>query len=188
MYNGKRGALELSITTIVVVVIGITLLTLGLSFVYNYFQDLEEQRKQIVGFSDEKIREIFSESDDFINVPTSLLKLEIGEEVDYETIIKNVRVGATANDIYKLEWIVVKEGGNIIAPAGSQELQILSWFSPQKYEAVSLGVAESEELRFFIKPTSSTATIGRYMLRLKLTLSGQTDPIDSQTVTIQITG
>ncbi|MFH1592489.1 MAG: hypothetical protein ABIB47_03940 [Candidatus Woesearchaeota archaeon] len=40
MISNKRGAVELSITTIVVVVIGITLLTLGLIWVNNIFDRL----------------------------------------------------------------------------------------------------------------------------------------------------
>ena len=37
MRNGKKGALELSVNTIIIIVIGVTLLTLGLLFVRNIF-------------------------------------------------------------------------------------------------------------------------------------------------------
>ena len=37
MIKGKKGALELSVNTIVVIVIGVTLLILGLVFVRNIF-------------------------------------------------------------------------------------------------------------------------------------------------------
>ena len=40
MINNKKGAVELSITTIVVVVIGITLLVLGIAWISNLFERL----------------------------------------------------------------------------------------------------------------------------------------------------
>ena len=42
MYKKKKGALELSINTIIIIVIGITLLTLGLVFVKNIFTKLTD--------------------------------------------------------------------------------------------------------------------------------------------------
>lgn len=54
----KRGALELSINTIVIVVIGITLLTLGLAFVKNQFGGLTELSEGVFGAAKTEIGKI----------------------------------------------------------------------------------------------------------------------------------
>ena len=56
VFKNKRGAMELSMTTIIVVIIGITLLTLGIRWVYNIFGDIEKQRGQMTSAMEAEIR------------------------------------------------------------------------------------------------------------------------------------
>ncbi len=64
--DNKRGAIELSITTIVIVVIGVTLLVLGLVFVRGVFSDLEEYRGSISQSVNNELNTLFDEKlDDF---------------------------------------------------------------------------------------------------------------------------
>ena len=85
MDRKKRGAIELSITTIVVVVIGVTLLTLGLVFVKGIFGKL-------TSLSDD----IFGKSSTIIDTLTIDTKLSVSSSVSVEqgrTTTLKVQVG-----------------------------------------------------------------------------------------------
>src|SRR3989344_788859 len=85
----KKGAIELSMTTIVVVVIGITILTLGLRWIYNIFGGLESQRQKLIEATEEQIRETFGKSNDPFNLLTSAVSVKQGSFYDLGAGIKN---------------------------------------------------------------------------------------------------
>lgn len=58
MIGSKRGAIELSVTTIVVVVIGITLLSLGLLFVRDTFQSIDDLKTKAFDNANTEINKI----------------------------------------------------------------------------------------------------------------------------------
>lgn len=60
--DDKKGALELSVNTIVIVVIGVTLLTLGLVFVKNMFNQLTQTSDDVFGTADKEIGKMHQES------------------------------------------------------------------------------------------------------------------------------
>jgi hypothetical protein len=66
----KRGALELSVNTIVIVVIGVALLSLGLIFVRQTFGGLTDMSKAIFGTADIEITKLQSGSK--FTVPTTV--------------------------------------------------------------------------------------------------------------------
>ncbi|MFH1456405.1 MAG: hypothetical protein ABIF40_05665 [archaeon] len=90
----KKGALELSMNTIVVMVIAVTILTLGLKFVYDMFADIGEQQKQIQEATEEEIREMFGQSDDPLALLTTSITLEQGENADLVVAIRNIGSGS----------------------------------------------------------------------------------------------
>ena len=58
MNSRKKGALELSMNTIVIVVIGVTLLVLGLGFVTGIFGNLESLTQNVFGEAENSINQI----------------------------------------------------------------------------------------------------------------------------------
>ena len=66
----KRGALELSVNTIVIVVIGVALLSLGLIFVRNTFGGLTKMSDDIFGTAETQIGKLHSEAK--LTVPTTI--------------------------------------------------------------------------------------------------------------------
>lgn len=83
----KKGAIELSMTTIVVIVIGITLLSLGLIFVRGIF-------KQVTGLSDITFREAETSlenmraTDEILSVPPEV-KVDIGGQETFKIVLGN---------------------------------------------------------------------------------------------------
>ena len=92
MYKqNKRGAIELSMTTIVVVVIGITILTLGLRWVYNIFSGFGEQQQQLERLTQDEIRNIFRRTDEAISSLQSSFSVEQGKSYNLEIYIRNIK-------------------------------------------------------------------------------------------------
>ena len=58
----KRGAIELSVTTIVIVVIGITLLTLGLRWITTTMQNITSQTDKLNKITEDQIVNIFEDT------------------------------------------------------------------------------------------------------------------------------
>ena len=64
-HSSKRGAIELSMTTIIVVVIGVTLLTLGLTFVKNIMGGAEGISEEAFTEADRMIRDMMGSDEEF---------------------------------------------------------------------------------------------------------------------------
>lgn len=72
----KKGAIELSMTTIIVIIIGITLLSLGLIWVRTTFKNVEDLSKKAFEKADGAISDIFKEPDKIISVSPNSIELQ----------------------------------------------------------------------------------------------------------------
>ena len=181
--QSKRGAVELSITTIVVVVIGVTLLVLGLTFVYNIFGGLGEQQRKLGEFTDEQIRDIFAQSDQFLNLPSTELTTKMGETTNLDIVVKNQAQGV--NDC-TFELNLITDGGTFDPKA---------WFSFSPYglnRDFKVIKATPLKIRASIKPTRTNAQLGDYTVTLQLRAKSACetyttlDVIDQQPVTLSV--
>ncbi len=90
LYNiRKKGAVELSINTIVIVVIGITILTLGLKWIYDIFGGIGDQTKQLRRISESQILDIFGQSDAAIYTPQTIYDAKQGKKVNIDIFFRN---------------------------------------------------------------------------------------------------
>ena len=87
--KSKSGALELSMTTIIVIVIGVVLLSLGLMFVRGIFEKITDESDQIFAMSEEQISELFEDSNSLIKIVPETADAEIGETLKTGIVIKN---------------------------------------------------------------------------------------------------
>jgi len=84
----KRGALELSITTIIVIVIGITLLSLGLIFVRSIFSNIRGLSKGAFEKANAEIGKL-SEADSFLTISPPKIEVEQNGARDVKVVIAN---------------------------------------------------------------------------------------------------
>lgn len=84
----KRGALELSITTIIVIVIGITLLSLGLIFVRSIFANIRGLSKEAFEQADAEIGKL-SEVDRFLTISPGSIEIEKSSARDIKVVLAN---------------------------------------------------------------------------------------------------
>ncbi len=87
---GKKGAIELSMNTIIIVVIGITILTLGLRWIYGVFENLSGQSEEIGRMSEQQIRDMFKDPEAVIYLSTTTPAVKKGKECKANIIVRNI--------------------------------------------------------------------------------------------------
>ena len=153
----KRGAIELSMTTIVVVVIGITILTLGLRWIYNIFGGLESQRQKLIEATEEQIRNTFGNTNEPLNLLTSAISVQQNGFYDLGVAIKNT-MGERHDFVYTVEPTDYLT--NI------QKTQVLSWF---RWDKSTLRLDSGQFYTDVISIDPKSAPLGVYKLRFTLT-------------------
>ncbi len=102
MIKDKKGALELSINTIVVIVIGVTLLTLGLIFVKNIFSKVTSLSDNVFDNAQSSIKDI-SHTGKF-NSPTSI-SIEQSKKKTFNMYVSHDGSGGSGQKTFKLTLI-----------------------------------------------------------------------------------
>lgn len=97
----KKGALELSVNTIIIIVIGVTLLSLGLVFVRGIFQKVEGLSKEAFERAEAQLGEISDVSKELSIIPENI-DVEQGGAETTKVILANfgeqtIQVSATAS-------------------------------------------------------------------------------------------
>jgi len=152
----KRGAVELSMTTIIIVVIGITILTLGLRWIYNIFGGLESQREQLITATEEQIRETFGDTSDPLNLLTSAIQIKQGANYNLGIGIKN-----TYSTPQQFTYTVEIED----TPTGISKEQVLSWIKWTK-SPIQLGSGQLQADTITFDPVKPP--LGPYRLKIIL--------------------
>ncbi len=88
--KSKKGAIELSMTTIIVIVIGITLLTLGLTWVRSSLGDVMDLTDRAFKMSDQEIENLFSDSTDLLKIVPSTATLDTDGSAEVGIIFYNL--------------------------------------------------------------------------------------------------
>lgn len=89
LINKKRGAIELSMTTIIVIVIGVTLLSLGLIFVRGVFNKVEGLSRGAFDQAQGEIGKI-GQVDSFINLIPPKIELKQKDSTTADLVLANL--------------------------------------------------------------------------------------------------
>lgn len=85
----KRGAIELSMSTIIIIIIGITLLSLGLMWVKGIFSDITETSERAFEQTDAVIEELYGDVDKLLTIIPGSIDIEQNEQDTVKVIIAN---------------------------------------------------------------------------------------------------
>ena len=97
--KNKKGAIELSMTTIIVIIIGITLLSLGLMWIKGVFEDIGSITDQAFINADKEIKERMGENEVFY-ISGQNFEVEVGKKLFINVGIRNtLGVDSTINTI-----------------------------------------------------------------------------------------
>ena len=156
--GSKRGAVELSMTTIIIVVIGVTILTLGLRWIYSIFGGLDVQQKELERLTQDQITELFAGNDEAISVATSIISdIKRGDKYNLHVVVRN-----RFSEQHKFKYDVAVESapGNVSPQAVAPKL---NWYKDE------INLASGEGFRDFVSIDSEGLSIGQYRIRLVLT-------------------
>jgi len=88
MLKNKKGAIELSMTTIIVIVLGVTLLILGITFVRTIFTKVGEISKGTFAKADTLLGQL-ENVNEFLTITPTILELEIKKDDVAKVTIAN---------------------------------------------------------------------------------------------------
>lgn len=156
-YN-KRGAIELSMTTIVIVVIGITILTLGLRWIYSIFTSLEEQSQQLDKLTQDEIRDIFRRTDEAISSLQSSFSVEQGKKYNLDIYIRNIK---SESHKYKYKFETDQESiPSTVTPEAF--IRKITWFK------IEFSLASGEGYKNIAVFDTKGLPLGTYLLKVIL--------------------
>src|SRR3989338_7920221 len=103
MIKSKKGALELSVNTIVVIVIGVTLLTLGLVFVRGIITQTTDLSDKAFENANRDLDSLAGTVTEFVTVAPETIRVKAGDTTGFSVLIKNVETNTYSNVRAKLE-------------------------------------------------------------------------------------
>ena len=126
MRYDKRGALELSMTTIIVIVIGVTLLSLGIIWVRSTMEKVTGLSDAAFATAQQELQERMGSNDAFY-VKGNYFKVKRGDTVDLTTGAQNI---LTAQKTFTID---AKSSGTINIP--SQNIEVIYSKTPFSLKA-----------------------------------------------------
>ena len=174
--RSKRGAIELSMTTIIIGVIGVTILTLGLRWIYDIFGGLEEQQQELERLTKDQITEILGGSDEAINIPTSVIEgIKKGESYNLRMTARN-----KYSETHAFKYDIAVES----APAGISPDAVgknILWSEQQ------ITITSGDGFRDFIIIDTKDFPLGTYKMRIALYCMDCSPPQQPETAPIIFT-
>ena len=167
MQRNKRGAVELSITTIVVVVIGITILTLGLQWITKTMTGISEQTEELQRITESQILEIFEQTDKSISTVSKTYTVKKGDTLKSLDIYIRNSLGTTYQFNYNLLPL-----SHPPAVQPSEVLAAMSWVTTPI--SIGSGEAYSDTVLFDTKGLP----LGVYKFQAELTCTPNCNPPD----------
>jgi hypothetical protein len=173
----KKGALELSMTTIIVVVIGITLLTLGLTFVRNIFSGIGESTAGVQEMSKKELSKLFEGDIEGIYLQKAQVSVKKGKTTTVPVILGNPD-SDDINSYYELKF-----------NEANPDTSVDKWFTHRATSSsnalkITSGNAKQDPLTIRV-PTN--AKIGEYIVYLDLDCGGCSHDGNSEVLTVKVT-
>ena len=175
----KKGAIEMSMQTIIVVIIGVTLLTLGIKFVVDTMGGVSVLSEGMVKKGDTQINEIFGESEELLSLMPDSFSLKRGNSEKGTIYVRN---NGDGDDTFTLSVDVDSAPTDAAATAAKAWIKFIN-----KPKLISEGNLFTSSI--LLDPPANTKT-GTYMatitVKCKPDLCG-TDG-ESKQIIVEITG
>ncbi|MFA5061377.1 MAG: hypothetical protein WC494_03630 [Candidatus Pacearchaeota archaeon] len=156
----KKGAIELSIGTIVIVVLAMSMLILGLVLVKNIFSGSTDNILIMNEKTKDEINKLFVEDKKtVVYLSNQIAKIEQGEDWGVAFGIKNLERGTTESGQFNYE--VKVSDPDVKKKCGVDESVITDWIKTGRTDSISLSPGETYYgiVRFMIPKTSPLCTI-----------------------------
>lgn len=97
--KSKKGALELSMNTIIIIVIGVVILSLGLIFVRGIFTNITDLSEKVFGNANKELDSLGGDVNNFLTVSPETVRLKGGQTSGFIVQVTNLDEGVTYEDL-----------------------------------------------------------------------------------------
>ncbi|MFH1209859.1 MAG: hypothetical protein V1663_03650 [archaeon] len=97
--KSKKGALELSMNTIIIIVIGVVILSLGLMFVRGIFTSTTDLSEKVFGNANKELDTLGGDANNFLTVSPETVRLKGGQTSGFVIQVTNLDEGVTYEDL-----------------------------------------------------------------------------------------
>jgi len=164
----KKGAVELSIGTIVIIVLAMSMLILGLVLVKNIFSGSSENILQMNDKVKDQINKLFVEDKrTVIYLPNQIAKIEQNKEWGVAFGIKNLAKGTA--EVGQFSYDVTVSDPDVKQKCGIDEKSIEGWIATGRSDQMSIAPGQNYYgiVRFFVPENSPLCTI-RFHIEVKM--------------------
>ncbi|MBI2655475.1 hypothetical protein HYX06_03570 [Candidatus Woesearchaeota archaeon] len=179
MRFNKKASLEISIQAIVIVVLAMTLLGLGLSFIRKQFGGLSSIQEEISEQVKQKILDDLIENDKKLSFSRTELEIDKGKS---EVLTIGIRNKKDDELNYKMQFTGISD------PDGNPPNDIDSWFQYAKNTVYKLPPADSSVRNVRLTIPSSIPKSGSYFLNFEIVDDDTGEIYDSKDFFIVVRG
>ncbi|MFA4960659.1 MAG: hypothetical protein WC548_03255 [Candidatus Pacearchaeota archaeon] len=163
----KSGAIELSIGTIVIIVLAMSMLILGIVLVKNIFSGSVDIADMTIDQIKNQVSKMFGDDKRLVIYPdTRLIEIKGGKVGGFGIGIKNLLQGNSAVTSFTYEVLV--SDTDIQKKCGFSEQQALNWMVTGRTEKLEIAPGESEAGKVLIEiPDGTNLCTFRYRVNVK---------------------
>lgn len=176
--QNKKGAIELSMSTIIVVILGIALLSLGLVWVRGNLTQITDLSDQAFDLSEQQIQDLFSDSDSLVKISPDSVDIKKGKDgIMVGVIFYNNKPGNTP--------IQIK--ATVEKLANGLDVSCKFYGTDSESLVYSLNPGQSETIKLEVKKTDSTG-IGAAGCKITPEIAGSSETLNPEVLTVSILG
>jgi len=179
MRRNKSGALELSIGTIVIIVLAMSMLILGIVLIKNIFSGSSQNILQINDKVKDQINKLFVEDKrTVIYLPNQIAKIKQNENWGVAFGIKNLERGTAESGRFRYNIIV--SDPDVRQKCGIDERSIEAWIITGRSDDITISPGESYMgiVRFMVPETAPLCTVRFHLEVTKENVPYATDFFD----------
>ncbi len=156
----KKGAIELSIGTVVIVVLAMSMLILGLVLVKNIFSGATGNVNQMNDKVKDEINKLFVEDKKtVVYLPNQIAEIQQGDDWGIAFAIKNLGKGTSQTS--KFNYDVILSDPSVQKKCGVGEREIENWIKTGASESIDIGPGDNlyRIVRFQIPENAPLCTV-----------------------------
>ncbi|MFH0808666.1 MAG: hypothetical protein V1888_03585 [archaeon] len=166
--RGKRGAIELSIGTIVIIVLAMSMLILGLVLIKNIFSGSSENILQMNDKVKDQINKLFVEDKrTVVYLPNQIAKIEQNKDWGVAFGIKNLAKGTV--EVGQFSYDVTVSDPDVKQKCGIDEKSVENWIKTGRADEMSIAPGQNYYgvVRFFVPENAPLCTV-RFHIDVKM--------------------
>jgi len=178
--RGKVGAIEMSIGTIVIVVLSMSMLILGMVLIKNIFTGASSIADLNENQISSEIAKLYGDDKELVIYPgVDILEVKIGEPDAFAIRIKNLLKGSDASDAI-FSYSIAPDN---FLECGLGEARILGWMKGVDGSGISIPVA-GEDIEKILIEIPDGAPLCSFKMRISVRQNGQAYATDQMFIQI----